>query len=120
MSVCSLSRPLLHQDAGLQPRGWDPATSPGPLPCKVGHQTQAPACGKCRETPGRVLPYLYLGLDVSARLGLLPLRTCEAAALPPQLARALGTPTRSGQCGKRSKWLTGPWAAGGLGVTGIS
>lgn len=124
MSVCSLGRPPLHQDAGLQPRVWDPTTSPGPLPCKVGHQTPAPACGKCRETPGRVLPYLYLGLGVLARLGLLPLKTCEAlasaAALPPQLARALGTPARSGQCGERSKWLTGPWAAGGLGMTGIS
>lgn len=116
MSVCSLGRPPLHQDAGLQPRGWDPTTSPGPLPCEVGHQTQAPACGKRRETPGAALS--VPGTWCFGKTGLAA--AAPAPALPPQLAGALGTPARSGQCGERSKWLTGPWAAGGLGVTGIS
>ena len=70
----------------------------------------------------QALPYLYLGRGVCARLGLLLLKTCEvpAPALPPQLARALGAPARSGPCGGRSKRLTGPWAAGGLWGCSIS
>lgn len=120
MSVCSPGRPLLHQDAGLQPRRLGPLPLAMSPPRKSEAWARVPTSLRQKRREPQVLPCLYLGFGGWARLGLLLPKTCgpcPCPALPRSWPEALGAPPHAlaDVAEEASSW-PGPWAAGGLGV----